>query len=121
MSIVRCNRGAAAVEFALVALPVLFFILGIMQTAYIVWVDNLLQTAVNTASRCGAVGSTTIPCVGSAGLNMNSAATTVFRPLSGAIFASTIGINACVTGTYHVTFVFVVNLTITANSCYPKI
>ena len=64
MKSIRDDKGATLVEFALVALPVIFFILGIIQTAYIIWVDNLLHTAVNTAARCGAIGSNTAPCAG---------------------------------------------------------
>ena len=41
-SLLKNNYGAALAEFAIVALPVLMFIIGIMQTAWVVWVDNLL-------------------------------------------------------------------------------
>ena len=41
MNFFRNNRGATAVEFALVALPVMAFIIGIIQFGWIVWVDNL--------------------------------------------------------------------------------
>src|ERR1700757_1705021 len=80
MSFLKDNRGATAVEFALVALPIMLFIIGIMQTAYLVWADNLLHISVDTAARCGAVQSTTTPCNGSGLPNMQSTATTVFRP-----------------------------------------
>jgi hypothetical protein len=125
MRVLRCNCGAAGFEFALVILPVLFFILVIMQTAFIVWVDNLLQTAVNTAARCGAVRSGTLPCTNTGNLttDMNTTATSVFGPLSGATFSA----NACsagnvgMTGTYVINFMFAVNVTVTARSCYPAI
>jgi Flp pilus assembly pilin Flp len=64
MTLFKNNRGAAAVEFALMALPVMEFIIGIIQFGWVVWVDNLLHISVDTASRCGAVGSTTSPCGG---------------------------------------------------------
>src|SRR4051794_21353423 len=54
MKFFRDNRGATLVEFALVTLPVFVFILGIMQTAWIVWIDNSLQVSVDAAARCGA-------------------------------------------------------------------
>jgi len=50
MKIFKNNRGAALVEFALVALPVMLFIFGIIQTAWVLWVDNLLHVSVNVGS-----------------------------------------------------------------------
>jgi Flp pilus assembly pilin Flp len=123
MNFVKNNRGATAVEFALVILPVMFFIIGIMQTAYVVWVDNILHVSVDTAARCGAISSATLPCSGSGLANMQSAARLVFRPVvSGATFGPNstctahggAGLNA----TYPVSLFFF-HLTLTANSCYP--
>ena len=53
MNLFKNDRGSTMVEFALVALPVLFFMIGIMQTAYIVWIDNILHYSVDAAARCG--------------------------------------------------------------------
>jgi hypothetical protein len=124
MKLFRNNRGAAAVEFALVALPVLLFLFGIMQTAWIVWIDNLLQISVNTAARCGGVGSTTLPCYGGTTANMIQTANRVFGPLSGATF--TANGSSCASGTglvgsYQISFAFVLHMTVTAKSCYPTI
>jgi Flp pilus assembly protein TadG len=113
------NRGGAAVEFALVALPVILFIFGIMQTAWIVWAGNLLNISVDTAARCGAVNSLTQPCSGS---DLIAAANKVFGPISGASFSNNTGCSPNGTGlvgTYTITFLFVANMTITAQSCYP--
>jgi hypothetical protein len=122
------NRGAAAVEFALVALPVCSFFLGIMQFGYVLWTDNLLHFSVNTAARCGGVQSTTTPCVGpwpasDGGLaNMTQTANAVFR-LSGVNY--TLNSSNCsgagLVGTYQVKFVLAVTLTLTAESCYPLV
>lgn len=115
------DRGATMVEFALVALPVLVFMIGIMQTGYIVWADNLLHDSVDTAARCGAVQSTTFPC---SGTDMASTANTVFRPLTGATFGNNSSCSADggagLIGTYIVNFL-AVTLTLTAQSCYPTI
>ena len=122
MKFSKNNRGAAAVEFALAALPVLLFILGIMQTAWILWIDNLLHVSVNAAARCGGVNSTTLPCSGLGLTNMRSAANLVFGPLSGATFSNNSSCGGTgLIGTYPVTIVFVVNLTLTAKSCYPTV
>jgi Flp pilus assembly protein TadG len=118
--LLRNNRGGSAVEFALVALPVLLFVYGIMQTAWIVWADNLLQVSVDAAARCAGVGSTTSPCNGP---DMIGTANTVFGPLSGASFSA--NTSACsgkgLIGTYTITFLFVADMTVTAKSCYPTV
>jgi hypothetical protein len=95
--------------------------LGIIQTAWILWVENLLQTSVNTAARCGAVNSTTSPCSGS---DMVGAANVVFGPLTGAAFsvnAACSAGNVGLVGTYTITFLLVIDLTMAANSCYPTV
>ena len=125
MNVFKNNRGATAVEFALVALPVIMFVLGIMQTAWIVWADNLLHVSVNTAARCAAINSTTPPCNGKTLPQMKATAATVFAPLSGAKFNNngpcTADQGAGLTGEYDVSILFVVNLALTADSCYPTV
>ena len=118
LRLLRNNRGAAAVEFALISLPVIAFIFGIIQVTWMVWANNLLNIAADTAARCGAVGSTTPPCNGG---DMITTANQVFAPLTGASFSA----NTCTSGvgligTYSVTMVFL-DVTLTAKSCYPTV
>jgi hypothetical protein len=123
----RNNRGAATVEFALTAIPIILFVVGIIQTACIMWADNLLHIAADTATRCGAVStSSTAPCSGSGLTNMTNAANTVFAPYIGAqpnwslntnCFSDSTG----VVGTYQISILSIVNLTLTARSCYPTV
>lgn len=47
----RDERGAAAIEFALVAAPFFFLIGAIIETALLLLADQFLETAVNDASR----------------------------------------------------------------------
>jgi Flp pilus assembly protein TadG len=126
MNLLSNNRGATAVEFALVALPVLFFILGIIEVGYIVWTDNLLHFAVDATARCAAVKSNTTPCNNNPPTlaNMQTTANRIFAPLSGATFSlnntNCSGDNGIgLVGTYRINFLFAVNLTLTAKSCYP--
>jgi hypothetical protein len=125
MNFLKNNRGAAAVEFALVALPVFTLIFGIMETAWIVWADNLLHVSVDTAARCAAVNSLTLPCKGNTVSQMKATAAIVFAPLSGGKFTNngpcTADQGAGLTGEYDVTILFVINLALTANSCYPTV
>ena len=125
MNLFKNNRGAVAVEFSLAALPVIMFVLGIMQTGWVIWSDNLLHVAVDTAARCAAVNSTTPPCNGNSVPQMKATADTVFGPLSGAKFNNngpcTADQGEGLTGEYDVSILFVVNLRLTANSCYPTV
>jgi len=119
-SLLKNCSGATVLEFALVALPIFTFIVGIMQTGLIVWTDNALHIAVDAAARCGAVNSTTPPC---AGTDVVTAAKTFFAPLSGTFTSNATCAadeGAGVNGTYTVS-ILLVNLTLTATSCYPSV
>jgi Flp pilus assembly protein TadG len=120
--LLKNNRGATAVEFGLVSLPVLWFILGIMQIAWILWADNMLHYSVDIAARCGAIGSVIWPCngYGANGTNMKQTAQQVFR----AVFnlngnCSNGGIGLVGTYTVNLLLVSIPAVTLTANSCYP--
>jgi Flp pilus assembly protein TadG len=120
--LLRNNCGSALVDFALVILPVMVFIIGIVQVAWIIWACNMLQSSVEAAARCGAVQSTTFPCNGS---DMVTAANRVFSPLTGATFSTNSGTCAAdggqgLIGTYTVS-ILVTSLTLTAKSCYPTV
>ena len=123
-SLLKNTRGAVLAEFALVVLPVLIFVVGIIQTAWIVWTDNLLYVSVDAAARCGAVStSTTSPCYGSGLANMRQTANLVFRPLTGATFTNNSDCTggSGLVGTYTVNILYVINLRLTAHSCFPTV
>jgi Flp pilus assembly protein TadG len=116
------NRGAAAVEFALGIMPITVFMIGIMMTAYVLWIDNMLYFAVDYAARCGAIQSTTAPCAGPGLANMKQTAKALFF-MSGATYAlnsATCSAGSGLTGTYTVNIALFTRLTLTANSCYPQ-
>lgn len=54
----RARAGTAAMEFALVALPLLAIIFGIMQFGMVLWTKASLQSAVEAAARCASVNTT---------------------------------------------------------------
>jgi Flp pilus assembly protein TadG len=115
------NRdGASAVESALVALPVLLFIFGVMQTAYTLWIDNMLHYSVNAAARCGAINSITYPCYGNTLTNMKSTANALFIGTANFSSNSNCSGGLGLTGTARVSIFFSIwSLTLTADSCYP--
>jgi len=47
----RKNDGAAAVEFAIVVVPFLALLFAIIELAFVFWAGQVLETAVNDASR----------------------------------------------------------------------
>ena len=65
----RDNAGAAAVEFSLVAIPLLLFIFGILEFGRAEWDHNALQEAAMAAARCEGVSqgslASTAACNGS--------------------------------------------------------
>jgi Flp pilus assembly protein TadG len=139
MNFLKHNRGAAAVEFALVAVPVMGFIFAIIEFGWVIWAGNLLHISVETASRCGAIGSMTSPCDGAGPINggsignMITTANTVFQPLTGSTFSDNASCSvdagtglqeSGLVGTYNISIglgVFAMELTLTAQSCYPTV
>lgn len=126
MKFIRNTQGAAAVEFGLLALPVIGLILAIIEFGWVLWIDNALNIATDTAARCGAVQSTTTPCNGT---DMVTTANTIFPVTSPA--ATFTNNTACqndggsgLVGTYNASigvWVWSVSVTLTATSCYPTV
>jgi Flp pilus assembly protein TadG len=52
-------RGAAAVEFAIVAPALILLLLAIIEGGKMLWMQNALQYAVERAARCAVVDTTT--------------------------------------------------------------
>jgi Flp pilus assembly protein TadG len=51
----RCKRGATALEFALIAPPLLMLLVGTLDVGRLLWTRAALQDAVTRAARCVAV------------------------------------------------------------------
>ena len=54
----RDASGIAAVEFALVSIPLCLFVFGIIATGQAVWLQNALTASVAEAARCASVNPT---------------------------------------------------------------
>lgn len=115
--------GATAVEFALIALPLLLLVCGIMDFGRMVWTEATLHRAVESAARCASVnaalcGSTAATATYAAGqatgLGIDSSAFTVTAQSCGNEVAAT----------YPFAFVFSgffpFSLTLTASACFPS-
>ena len=53
--LLRDRNGNAAVEMALVAMPLLLFVFVIINAGYALWLQNALETSVMDAARCATV------------------------------------------------------------------
>jgi len=117
------DGGASAVEFALVFPVFVLMVFGICEFGRALWTQSLLDYAVQTAARCGAVDTAT--CA-------SNTATVTYAVQSSApltipsrdFTASTQTCGSQVTGSYPFTFVvpqlFPFNVTLSAQACYPK-
>jgi Flp pilus assembly protein TadG len=59
--VLRCRRGASALEFALVAVPLLTLIIGIFEVCWQLTTGAMLDNVVLRASRFGVTGQTNLP------------------------------------------------------------
>jgi len=57
--LLRSRAGTTAVEFALVALPFITLLFGIIDFSRLVWTQTALQFAVEKTARCAAVNTST--------------------------------------------------------------
>jgi Flp pilus assembly protein TadG len=119
--VVRGQGGTAAVEFALIAMPLLVMLFGAFEIGRLMWIQNALHFSVEEAARCASVNSTSC---GSASAIQSYAA-----DRSGALFTAanfSVSTPTCgnqVSATYpisltvpYVTFA----VTLTAQACFPK-
>ncbi len=58
----RDFRGATAVQFALIATPLLLFLFGIEETARVMWMQSAMNMAVEDAARYSSVNGPTGAC-----------------------------------------------------------
>ncbi len=114
------ERGAGAAEFALVLLPFLALIFGIIGLSTMFYTNHALHYATEAAARCFAVNVTSCPDTGA---TQAYAATRYSGPdISPVFVASTAGCGHTVTGNANFTLDAVVtSITVpfSATACYP--
>ncbi len=116
--VIDCN-GGAAVEFAMLAPALLFFLLITVEAGRMIWTKNALQYAVTQAARCNAIGN---PACASAPQTKTYAAGKV-QGVSVAAVVFTVGNQSCgvqVSATLsYKPLIGPSGMTLTAQSCYP--
>ena len=120
--LLRSRAGTTAVEFALVALPFVALIFGIIDFSRLVWTQSAMQFAVEKAARCAALNA---PVCGTPALIQTYAGSQMLAPgVPDAAFSY--AVSACgrsVSVTAKFTFILgdllPSPLTLKAQSCYP--
>lgn len=122
------RRGATAVEFALIATPLLLFLLGIEETSRLMWTQAAINMAVEDAARDSSVKSAGGVCAtnDAAGVTIADYAASRAWGLSIPSGDFTLSTPACgckVAATHPFTPIVPrlvpYNITLTANACFP--
>jgi Flp pilus assembly protein TadG len=119
------RRGFTAVQFALIATPLFLFLLGIEETARIMWTQSAINMAVEDGARYSSVSGPAGSCAASAtvksyaashawGLNLPVGDFTATAPACGC------QVTASVPFTPIVPKLVPYNLTLTASACFPQ-
>ena len=124
-SLAADRRGVAAVQFALIATPLLLFLLGIEETARIMWTQSAINMAVEDGARYSSVSGPTGSCAASGtvtsyaatrawGLNLPAGDFTATSPACGC------QVSVSVPFTPVVPKLVPYNITLTASACFPQ-
>jgi Flp pilus assembly protein TadG len=121
----RDKGGAAAVQFALIATPLLLFLFGIEETARIMWTQSAINMAVEDAARYSSVSGPTGACAAAGTVKSYAASRAWGLSLPSGDFTATAPACGCQV-TANVPFTPIVpnlvpyNITLTATSCFPQ-
>jgi Flp pilus assembly protein TadG len=132
MKLAKDSRGSAGLDFAIVAPIWTTFAIGIMQTAMLLWVDNMMHDVVDATARCMAVNVNNpaatkchdLATMRTYAMSISSTNSTAFWQASD-FHLNDPNAGTCTGGSqvsivYSYTFLFVHPLTISAKSCYPN-
>ena len=116
----RDQNGNAAIELALVAMPLFLFVFGIINVGYALWLQNALESSVTQAARCASVNQ---PLCGTASQIAAYAAAQSGAGLDSAIFSfaqTSCGNQVSAAYPLPLTLPFMsFSLNLSAQACYP--
>jgi Flp pilus assembly protein TadG len=121
----RNQYGGAAIEFAIVAAPLVLFLFGITETSRAIWTQNALQYAADAAARCmtnnaAACGTTSEAQSYAASRSGAGFASSVFTATASATCGNVLGNQVSASYTMNLLIPFgTYSLKLTAQSCYP--
>jgi Flp pilus assembly protein TadG len=119
-ALLKCRKGATAIEFGLIAPAFLLLVLGTIEFGRVFWTWNALTYSVAEASRCASID--TVHC-GSASQIQAFAAARSGAGFSASVFAvKTASCGNQVSATYPMSLYIPFanySVTLTTQSCYP--
>lgn len=121
--LLRSCAGTTSLEFALVALPFLTLLLGIIDFSRLIWTQSALQFAVEKAARCAVVNISLCGTPADVQAYAGSQMLAPGIPVTAFSYAaSACGSNVSVTTDFAFTLAQLMPFTLTlkAQSCYPK-
>jgi len=117
--LMRSQRGAMSVDFALVAAPLLLLILGTMEVGRTLWYQNALNYSVEEAARCASIDVNN--CNTSDQIKTYAAARSGAGFAKATFSASTAACGNLISASYPISIgVADLSITLKAQSCYPK-
>ena len=125
------RRGVTAVQFALIATPLLLFLFGIEETARIMWMRAAISMAVEDAARYSSVSGPTGACTAAGtvtsyaasrawGLNLSAGDFNATTAACGCQVTASVQFNPLLLHLNNVNNFASYNLTLTANACFPQ-
>ena len=114
------RTGSTAVDFALIASPLLLLLFGTMELGRMLWYQNALNYSVEEAARCASIDVNN--CSTSAQIKSYAAARSGAGFATSTFTSSTSGCGHLVSASYPVSLVIPfspISITLTAQSCYP--
>ena len=117
--LLRDQRGHAAVELALLAIPLFLFLFTIINAGHVLWLQNALDASVTDAARCAAVN--TSKCGTADQIKTYAAGQSGAGFTSSTFSFSSASCGKQVSASYAVTLPVVGHsLTLSAQACYPS-
>lgn len=113
------NRGAAAVEFALVGLPLILLLFGTIECGQMLWTQNTLQFAVEQAARYAVVN----PAATTSQIQSYAASMAYGQTVAASVFTVTTpscGTQVSASLLYTTAAPVSLSVTLTAKSCRPS-
>jgi Flp pilus assembly protein TadG len=118
--LMRAQAGSVALDFALIATPLLLLLLGTMELGRMLWYQNALNYSVEEAARCATIDVHN--CATTDQIKSYAAARAAAGFASSTFTPTTAACGNKVTASYPMTLSIPfasLSITLTAQSCYP--
>jgi len=119
------QRGAAAIEFAVVLPLLMLFAFGLIDLGRAVWIQSTLNYAAQAAARCTAINAATCPALASYAYGLSGVTTAIATCTITTSTGTSSGVQASASVPFRYFFPLFahyspVSGSLTATACYPK-